>query len=127
MKYYLMMVSAFMNRRVFRSAEFFMSDHRLVVATLKLHFRSARARGDGHSNLNLEKLSDPLCRREFAARVGDRYEALGASEGAASVWETFRDEVVKVATSTVGISQNLPNPLSRWRCVLLLRKVDKRG
>ncbi|KAG0710957.1 Craniofacial development protein 2 [Chionoecetes opilio] len=42
------------NCRVYRSAEFFGTDHRLVVATLKLHVKSRRISRGNHTVFHLE-------------------------------------------------------------------------
>ena len=46
----------FQNCRVFRSAKFFVTDHRLAVATLKLHVKSEIISRCNHYMFHLEKL-----------------------------------------------------------------------
>ncbi|KAG0718623.1 Transient receptor potential channel pyrexia [Chionoecetes opilio] len=49
--------------RVYWSAEFFGTDHRLVVATLKLHVKSRRISRGNRTVFHLEKLKDLTCAR----------------------------------------------------------------
>ncbi|KAG0722293.1 Craniofacial development protein 2 [Chionoecetes opilio] len=60
------------NCRVYRSAEFFGTDHRLVVATLKLHVKSRRISRGNHTVFHLEKLKDLTCAHEYAVTVSNR-------------------------------------------------------
>ena len=47
--------------RVFWSAEFFATDHRLVVATLKFHVKSRKISRCDHNVFHLEKVKDSSC------------------------------------------------------------------
>ena len=64
-------------RRIFQSAEFFATDHRLV-ATFKLHVKSKRISRCNPNVFYLEKLKDLTCAHENAVTVSNRFERLGA-------------------------------------------------
>ena len=59
------------NCRVFRSAEFCGTDHRLVVATLRVHFRTPRPSSDRPRVFHLDRLREEECAREYAVAVID--------------------------------------------------------
>ena len=56
------------NCRVYRSAQFLNTDHRLVVATLKLHLKSRRM-VPFQPRLDVGKLNDERVAEEFANRL----------------------------------------------------------
>ena len=56
------------NCRVYRSAQFLNSDHRLVVATLKLYHKS-RGMVPSQPNLDVEKLKDERVAEKFVNRL----------------------------------------------------------
>ncbi|KAG0728675.1 Craniofacial development protein 2 [Chionoecetes opilio] len=80
------------NCRVYRSAEFFGTDHRLVVATFKLHVKSRRISRGNHTVFHLEKLKDLTCAHEYAVAVSNRVDVLGALEDPVELWYTFKRE-----------------------------------
>ena len=90
------------NCRVFRSAEFFATDHRLVIATLKLHVGSRRTPRSSYPVFHLGKLKDPTCAHEYAVAVSNRFEALGTLEDPVEMWDTFKRETLKAAEECVG-------------------------
>ncbi|XP_045110009.1 uncharacterized protein LOC123503949 [Portunus trituberculatus] len=72
------------NYRVFRSADFFATDHKLVVATLKLHVKSRK----------------PL-RRECSDSLQSVWR-LDTIENPVELWETFKRETFEAAKECVG-------------------------
>ncbi|KAG2458176.1 ZP3 protein, partial [Polypterus senegalus] len=54
------------NCRVYRNAQFVSSDHRLVVATLRIQLRSSRLPPARKMSLNLDRLQDKAVSNEFA-------------------------------------------------------------
>ena len=68
------------NCRVYWSAVFFATDHRLVVATLKHHVKSRKISRCNHNVFLLEKLKDLSSAHEYAVTVSNRFEVLGALE-----------------------------------------------
>ncbi|KAG0715745.1 hypothetical protein GWK47_000119 [Chionoecetes opilio] len=90
------------NCRVYRSAEFFATDHRLVVATLKLYVKSRRISRGNHTVFNLEKLKDLTCAHEHAVAVSNRFDVLGALEDLVELWDTFKCETLKAVKECIG-------------------------
>ena len=79
------------NCRVDRSAQFLNTDHRFVVATLKLHVESRRM-VPSQQRLDVGKLKDERVAEEFANRLsGD----LGDPE---ELWSAFKTTVLDVAS-----------------------------
>ena len=67
------------NCRVYRSAEFFATDHRLVVATLKIQAKSRKLSRCDHNVFHLEK-QDSSCAHEYAVTVSNWFEVLDPLE-----------------------------------------------
>ena len=65
------------NCRVYRSAQFLNTDHRLVVATLKLQLQSRRM-APFQPRLDVGKLMDERVAEEFANRLSGDLGDLGA-------------------------------------------------
>ena len=68
------------NCRVDRSAQFLNTDHRLVVATLKLHLKS-RIMVPSQPRLDVGKLKEERVAEEFANRLSGHLRGLGALGG----------------------------------------------
>ena len=79
----------FQNYRVFRDAEFFATDHRLVVATLKLHVKSRKISRYDHNVFHLEKLKDSSCAHEYVV-TSLKFEVLDALEDLVELWDNFK-------------------------------------
>ena len=77
------------NCRVFRSAEFFAIDHRLV-ASLKLHIKSRKSPRRNNTVFHLEKLKDLTCAQEYAVTVSNRFGVLDTLEDPEEQWDTFK-------------------------------------
>ncbi|KAG0730476.1 Transposon TX1 uncharacterized protein [Chionoecetes opilio] len=90
------------NCRVYRSAEFFGTDHRLVVATLKLHVKSRRISRGNHTVFHHEKLKDLTCAHEYAVAVSNRFDVLGALGDPVELWDTFKRETLQAAKECIG-------------------------
>ncbi|KAG0729261.1 Retrovirus-related Pol polyprotein from type-2 retrotransposable element R2DM [Chionoecetes opilio] len=90
------------NCRVYWSAEFFGTDHRLVVATLKLHVKSRRISRSNHTVFHLEKLKDLTCAHEYAVAVSNRFDVLGALGNPVELWVTFKRETLQAAKECIG-------------------------
>ena len=67
------------NCRVYRSAQFLNTNHRLVVATLKLHLKSGRM-VPFQPRLDVGKLKDERAAEEFVNRLSGNLGGLGALE-----------------------------------------------
>ena len=90
------------NCRVFRSAEFFATDHRLVVATLRLRIKSRRLSRCNQTVFHLEKLKDLVCAQEYAVAVSNRFNVLGSLEDPVELWDTFKRETLEAAKEYIG-------------------------
>ena len=64
------------NCMVYRSAQFLNTDHRLVVATLKLQLKSRRM-GPSQPRLDVGKLNDERVAEEFANKLSGDLQGLG--------------------------------------------------
>ena len=89
------------NCRVYRSAQFLNTDHRLVVATLKLQLKSERI-VPSQPMLDVGKLQDERVAEEFANRLSGHLECLGALGGPEELWNAFTTTVLYVAGGCLG-------------------------
>ena len=81
---------------------FFVTDHRLVVATLKLHVKSRKPPRCNHTVLHLEKLKDLICAQEYAVTVSNQFGALNTLEDPEELWNTFKSEPLEAAKECIG-------------------------
>ena len=93
------------NSRVFRSAKFFATNHRFVVATLKLHVKSRKISRYNHNVFHLEKLKDSTCAHEYAMTVSIRFEVLVALEDLVELWGTVKCQSLKLPKGALGASK----------------------
>ena len=89
------------NCRVYRSAEF-STDHRLVIATLRLHIRSQRLPRRHLPCFHLDRLRDLQCAEEFSISVSNRFEVLDTLEDPVDLWATFKRETLQAAKDCIG-------------------------
>ena len=89
------------NCRVFRSAEFFATDHRLVDASLKLHMKSRKPPRCNHTVFHLEKLKDLTCAHEYAVTVSNRFGVLDTLEDPEELWHTFKLGTLEAAKECI--------------------------
>ena len=68
------------NYRVYRSAQFLNTDHRLIVATPRLQLKSRR-RVPSQPRLDFGKLKDERVAEEFANKLSEDVRSLGALRG----------------------------------------------
>ena len=76
------------NCRVYRSARFLNTDHRLVVATLKLQLKFRRM-VPSQPRLDVGKLKDEMVAEEFANRLSGDLRSLGAVGGPDVLWSAL--------------------------------------
>ena len=88
------------NCRVYRSAQFLNTDHRLVVATMKLQFKSGRM-VPFQPRLDVGKLKDERVAEEFANRLSGDLGGLGALGNPEELWSAFKATVFDVAGGCV--------------------------
>ena len=89
------------NCRIYRSAQFLNTDHRLVVTTLKLHLKSRRM-VPSQPRLDVGKLKDERVTEEFANRLSGDLGGLGALGGPEELWSAFKTTVLDVAGGCLG-------------------------
>ena len=89
------------NCRVHRSAQFLNTDHRLVVATLKLHLKSRRM-VPSQPRLDVGKLKDERVAEEFVNKLSGDLVGLGALGGPEESWSAFKTTVLYVAGACLG-------------------------
>ena len=84
------------NCRVYRSAQFLNTDHRRVVATLKLQDISGRM-VPSQPWLDVGKLKDERVAEEFANKLSGDLGGLGALGGPEELWSAFKNTILDVA------------------------------
>ena len=84
----------------FSCAEFFATDHRLVVASLKLHIKSRKPPRRNHTVFHLEKLKDLTCAQEYAVTVSNRFGVLDTLNPE-ELWDTFIRETLEAAKECI--------------------------
>ena len=96
------------NCRVYRSAQFLKTDHRLVVATHKLNLKSRRM-VPSQPRLDVDKLKDERVAEEFANRLSGDLRSLGALGGPEELWSAFKTTVLDVAGGCLGTHRRAKN------------------
>ena len=94
------------NCRVNRSAQFLNTDHRLVVATLKLHLKSRRM-VPSQPRLDVGKLKDERVAEEFANNLSGDLGGLGALGDSEELWSAFNPTILDVAGGCLGTHRRL--------------------
>ena len=89
------------NCRVYRSAQFLNTDHRFVVATLKLQLESRRM-VPSQPRLDVGKLKDERVAEEFAIRLSGDFLGLSALGDPEESWCAFKTTVLDAAWRCVG-------------------------
>ena len=90
------------NCRVFRSAQFLNTDHRLLVATLRLRLKSRRM-APSMPRLDVSRLRDEVVANDFAHELGVRLGGLPARGDPGEMWNFFRDTTLSVARERLGV------------------------
>jgi len=89
------------NCRVDRSVEFLNTNHRLVVATLKLQLKSGRM-VPFQPRMDVGKLKVERVAEEFANRLGGDLWGLGAFGNPEELWSAFKTTILDVAGICLG-------------------------
>ncbi|XP_069994155.1 uncharacterized protein [Penaeus vannamei] len=90
------------NYKVFRSAEFCGTDHRLVVATFQVHFKTPQQTNDQHRVFHLDRLKERECARGFAETISDCFTALDNLTDPVLLWDTFKRKTFNAAQESIG-------------------------
>ena len=84
------------NCRVYRSAQFLNTNHRIVVATVKLQLKSGIME-PSQWRLHVGKLKDKRGAEEFANRLSVDLGGLGALGNPEELWSAFKTTILDVA------------------------------
>ncbi|XP_076036536.1 uncharacterized protein LOC143022278 [Oratosquilla oratoria] len=95
--------------RVYRSAELFGIDHRLVVATLRLRIKSRRIPRCNLPEFHLEKLRDDVCAQEYAVPISNWFEVHDSLEEPEELGDIFKHGTLNAAEHCV---EERPRPRS---------------
>ena len=96
------------NFRVYRSAQFLNTYHRLVVETLKLHLKSRRM-VPSQPRLDVGKLKNERVAEEFANKLSGDLRSLGALGGPEELWSAVKTTVFDVAGGCLGTHRAAKN------------------
>ena len=89
------------NCRVYRSAQFLNTEHRLVVATLKLQLKSGRM-VPSRPRLDVGKVKDERVAEEFGNRLNGDLGGLGALRDPEELWSALKTTGLDVAGGCLG-------------------------
>ena len=85
------------NCRVYRSAQFLKTDHRLVEGTLKLQLQSRRM-VPSQPRLDVGKLKGERVAEEFANRLSGDLRTLGVLGDPEEMWRAFKTTILDIAS-----------------------------
>ena len=91
--------------RVYRSAQFLKTNHRLVVASLKLQLKSGRM-VPSQPMLDAGKLKNARVAEEFANRLGGDLGGLGVLGDPEELWSAFKTTDLDVAGRCLGTTHS---------------------
>ena len=91
----------FHNCRVYWSAQFLNTDHRLVVATLKLQLKSWRM-VPSQPGLDVGKLKEERLAEGFANRMSGDLGGLGVLENPEELWSALKTAILDIADGCLG-------------------------
>ena len=93
--------SAVTNCRVYRGATLGNTDHRILIATLRVRLKAEKSRRQA-SKFDSSKLQDPDIAESFSVDITNRFTALAHSQHENSEnWETFKAELHASASTTL--------------------------
>ncbi|XP_066301877.1 craniofacial development protein 2-like [Branchiostoma lanceolatum] len=93
------------NCRVYRGAQLGNTDHRLLIAHMRLKLK-ADPSTKRQVRLDSTRLKDPQIQETFKCAITNRYNALAPDE--TTDWERFRSEAFKAAEEAIGKSRPSP-------------------
>ncbi|MCJ8735785.1 hypothetical protein PDJAM_G00251530 [Pangasius djambal] len=109
------------NCRAYRGAELDNTDHRLLVAQLKLKLR-ANQHTKTQPRLDSSLLSDPNIATNFSCSIRRTLDALATDK--LTDWQTFKESVIQSAHNALGSSQSSPN--KPWISATTLDIIERR-
>lgn len=110
------------NCRVYQSAEFLMTDHRLISATLTLHIRSQSLSSCHTLVFHLNRLKDLQCAEEFAVTISSWFEVFDTMDDSVKLWDTFKHVTFQAAKDCI---EELPQFRGRFALVEMLECVKE--
>ncbi|KAI8496714.1 hypothetical protein Bbelb_253690 [Branchiostoma belcheri] len=113
--------SCITNCRVYRGAQLANTDHRLLVAHMRMKLK-ADPTAKKERRIDSSQLLDPLIQEKYMCSISNRFNALTQDETAD--WQNFKTEVLKAAEETVGRSR--PAPKKPWISHETLHIIDYR-
>jgi exonuclease III len=90
------------NCRVFRSAQFLSTDHRLLVASLQIRLKSKKLPSSTATTFDLDKLKDPAVSAEFSRRLGVEVGGLRDCGDPEQMWSSFKTAILEAAGDVIG-------------------------
>ncbi|XP_069996804.1 uncharacterized protein [Penaeus vannamei] len=107
-----------LNCRVYRSAEFRGTDHRLVVSTLRVHFKTPRRSNDHPMVFYLDRLMEGECAWGFAEAISGHFTPLNNLMDPVLLWDTFKREMLDAAQGSIGDRDLHRSQMGRIRSLL---------
>lgn len=116
-----------MNCRVFRSAQFFTTDHRLLVITLRLAFKIPRKASSSFKKFNVSQLRDPKVAAVYADKLGQSLARLDGNVDPEQKWSDFKSFILKAAGECIlGRPRRTAGAISRETVVAIERSRQAR-
>ena len=97
-------ISSIGDARVFRSADFCNTDHRLLLARMRLKLKAKRVQAKGQ--LDLDRLRDPAVQLQFELAVSNRFMRLEDELNGADIethWAEVKETTLAVAGEVCGV------------------------
>ena len=109
------------NCRVYRGAELGNTDHRLLVAEIKLKLKT-NTPAKFLPRLDSARLSDPAMQASYQCAITNRYSVL--ADEVSTDWQHFKSEVCRAAEETIGRAK--PAPKKPWISNETLEIIEQR-
>ena len=87
---------------MYRSGEFCGTDHRLVVATFRVHFKTPQWSNDHPRVFHLDRLREGECARGVAEAISGRFTAFDNLTDLVVLWDTFKGKTFNAALESIG-------------------------
>ena len=101
--------SSVTNCRVFRGAQLGNTDHRMLIANLRLKLK-ATTPAKRIQKLDSSRFQDPAIKESYSCAISNRFSALDGES--LTDWSLFKSEVVQAAFDTIG--QQHQSPKKPW-------------
>ena len=113
--------NAVTNCRVYRGAQLGNTDHRILIATIRLRLKAGPS-SNKSTRLDQTKLRDPAIAERFAVAISNRYTALAQDQH--GDWDSFKEEVQASALHT--LRRERPPPRRPWISTESLDLIEER-